>query len=50
MQPPGGSSNLFGEDEAGGEEEAKIPVAKEPDRCKKSFSIVKPNKSSLVAG
>ena len=32
MQPPGGSSNLFGEAEDGGEEEAKAPAAKKPDR------------------
>ena len=48
MQPPGGSSNLFGEDEAGGEEEAKTPAAKKPDRGKISFSIVK-NPTSLLS-
>ena len=42
MQPPGGSSNLFGEDEDGGEEEAKAPAAKKPDRWEVP-SIVTPH-------
>jgi len=39
MQPPGGSSNIFGEaEEAAAEEEAKA-VAKKPNRMKSSFEL-----------
>merc|ERR1712083_445907 len=38
MQPPGGSSNLFGESEDMAEEETKTPV-KRPDRMKSSFEL-----------